>query len=285
MKNIISIDVEDWFHLLELDSTPDISQWENLESRVERTFHTLLEELDDAGVKVTCFFLGWVAERFPHLVREASSLGHEIASHGYAHQLVYTQPRRAFADDIRRSKGILEDLTGSTVRGYRAPGFSITLDTPWAFEEIAAAGYEYDSSIFPAARGHGGIRNADISPRWIPTEFGPLLELPMSVLPLLGWRVFVFGGGYLRLAPCALIERLSRSVNRSGRPVIYYLHPREVDPGHPRLSMGPLRKFKSYFNLGSTTPKLRRLLHTQELGPVRDWLAENRVAPSATDWH
>lgn len=275
MNNIMSIDVEDWFHLLELESTPDIDRWSTLESRVERTFLKLLEEFDETGVKVTCFFLGWVAERFPDLVRRAHASGHEVASHGYGHQLVYTQSRDQFAADIRRSKAILEDIAGAKVSGYRAPGFSVTEDTSWAFDEIASAGFEYDSSVFPAARGHGGIRDGNISPYWVETESGPLLELPMSVLPVLGQRLFVFGGGYLRLTPYRIIDLLSRSVNRSGRPVIYYLHPREIDPGHPRLSMGLVRKFKSYVNMRSTMPKLRRLLRDQRLLPFREWLAEN----------
>lgn len=275
MNNIMSIDVEDWFHLLELESTPDIARWATLESRVERTFLTLLEEFDEAGVKVTCFFLGWVAERFPDLVRQAHSRGHEVASHGYGHQLVYTQSREQFASDIRRSKDSLEDIVCAEVSGYRAPGFSITRNTLWAFDEIASAGFKYDSSVFPAARGHGGIRDGNITPYWIETEAGPLMELPMSVLPVLGKRIFVFGGGYLRLAPYRLIELLGRSINRSGRPVIFYLHPREIDPGHPRLPMGLVRKFKSYVNMQSTRPKLRRLLRSQNLVPVREWLAEN----------
>jgi polysaccharide deacetylase family protein (PEP-CTERM system associated) len=274
----MSIDVEDWFHLLELESTPDIGRWAALESRVERTFLKLLEEFDETGAKVTCFFLGWVAERFPELVRQAHSRGHEVASHGYGHQLVYTQSKEEFASDIRRSKAVLEDITGSEVSGYRAPGFSITEQTLWAFDEIASAGFKYDSSVFPAARGHGGIRDGNIAPYWVETGSGPLLELPMSVLPVLGQRLFVFGGGYLRLTPYRIIELLSRSVNRSGRPVIYYLHPREIDPGHPRLSMGRVRRFKSYVNMRSTMPKLRRLLRSQQLVPFREWLAENELA-------
>jgi polysaccharide deacetylase family protein (PEP-CTERM system associated) len=274
----MSIDVEDWFHLLELESTPDIGRWATLESRVERTFLTLLDEFDETNVKVTCFFLGWVAERFPELVRQAHSRGHEVASHGYGHQLVYTQSKEQFASDIRRSKATLEDIIGSEVSGYRAPGFSITKETIWAFDEIASAGFTYDSSVFPAARGHGGIRDGNIAPYWVETVAGPLLELPMSVLPLLGQRIFVFGGGYLRLTPYRIIELLSRSINRSGRPVIYYLHPREIDPGHPRLSMGRVRKFKSYVNMQSTMPKLRKLLRRQQLVPFREWLSENRLA-------
>lgn len=274
----MSIDVEDWFHLLELESTPDISQWATLESRVEKTFLKLLEEFDETGVKVTCFFLGWVAERFPQLVREALACGHEIASHGYGHQLIYTQSKDEFFSDIRRSKAVLEDVTGVEVAGYRAPGFSITQQSLWAFDEIASAGFKYDSSVFPAIRGHGGIRDADIAPYWVETRSGPLLELPMSVLPVLGLRVFIFGGGYFRLAPYKMIDLLSRSINQSGRPVIYYLHPREIDTDHPRLSMNPVRKFKSYVNLQSTLPKLRRLLRDQQLVPFREWLAKYEIA-------
>lgn len=282
LKNIISIDVEDWFHLLELESTPDITEWGKLESRVETTFRQLLDEFDKTEVKATCFFLGWVAEQYPALVREAFSRGHEIASHGYAHQLVYTQTKEQFSSDIRRSKALLEDIIGVSVSGYRAPGFSITQQSLWAFDEIAHAGFKYDSSVFPAVRQHGGIRDANIAPYWIETASGPLLELPMSILPLLGQRIFVFGGGYLRLTPFKIIEWLGRSVNQSGRPVIYYLHPREIDPGHPRLSMGAVRKFKSYVNLKSTMPKLRRLLRSQQLVPFRDWLSGNEIS-RATD--
>lgn len=271
----MSIDVEDWFHLLELESTPEIEKWGALDSRVEKAFLKMLDEFSQADVRVTCFFLGWIAERFPHLVKEAFSRGHEIASHGFGHQLVYTQSRSEFAADIRRSKAALEDLTGTAVAGYRAPGFSVTEQTPWAFDEIAAAGFSYDSSVFPAKRGHGGIRDAEIRPHWVATTSGPLLELPMSVLPFLGLRLFVFGGGYLRLTPITVIDRLRRSVNRQGRPVIYYVHPREIDPAHPRLAMGPVRKFKSYVNLRSTLPKLRKLLRNQEFVSIRDWMAIN----------
>lgn len=274
MKNILSVDVEDWFHILELDSAPDVEQWKSLESRVAGAFTRMLDEIDGTDARITCFFLGWVAERFPELVKDAASRGHEIASHGYSHQLVYMQTRGEFGDDIRRSKGILEEISGQEVVGYRAPGFSITEATPWAFDEIAAAGFKYDSSVFPAARGHGGIRTADVSPHWIQTDYGPLLEMPMSVASVFGKRICVFGGGYLRITPYSLIERLGRTVNDAGRPIIYYLHPREVDPDHPRMKMGTVRRFKSYVNLRSTMPKLRRLLHSQELVPFRDWLVD-----------
>ena len=282
MSNILSIDVEDWFHILEVESAPAAQQWDTLESRVERNFLSLLDEIDDAQASVTCFFLGWVAERYPHLVREASARGHEVASHGYAHQLVYCQSPAEFSEDIKRSKEILEDILGAPVLGYRAPGFSITRDTSWAFDEIAAAGFKYDSSVFPARRGHGGMEGGELAPYWVETNAGPLFEIPVSVIPVLGQRICAFGGGYLRLAPYPLIDRLSRAVNKSGRPVIYYLHPREIDPGHPRIDMGMLRRFKSYVNLRSTLPKLRRLLRDQDLVTFRDWIEQNAGAGDAT---
>ena len=275
MNNIFSVDVEDWFHLLELDSAPEIDKWEKLESRVERAFLRLLDEFDEVGAKVTCFFLGWVAERFPALIREAASRGHELASHGYGHQLVYLQTAEEFSADIRRSKSVIEDIAGTEVAGYRAPGFSITRITPWAFDEIARAGFKYDSSVFPMSRGHGGISDSDMSPHWIETPSGALFEIPISVVPIFGHRICVFGGGYFRLVPYKLISLLSRSVNEAGRPVVYYLHPREIDPDHPRIQMSPFRRFKSYINLRSTLPKLRSLLRDQQLVSFRDWLAQN----------
>jgi polysaccharide deacetylase family protein (PEP-CTERM system associated) len=275
MVNILSVDVEDWFHILELESTPDVGRWSSLESRVEKNFHVLLDTFDQGDIKATCFFLGWVAERFPHLVKEAARRGHEVACHGYAHQLIYTQSRDDFAGDIRRAKHMLEDLTGCAVEGYRAPGFSITTATPWAFDELGAAGFRYDSSVFPAARGHGGIKNSELRPHIIKTQAGPMVEFPISVASVMVRRMCFFGGGYLRLFPYPLIHRMTRAVNDDGRPVIYYVHPREIDPSHPRLSMGLVRRFKSYVNLRSTLPKLKRLLRDQELVPFRDWLSLN----------
>ena len=213
MQNILTIDVEDWFHILEVEATPSVHGWDQLESRVEKNFLRLLDEIDSAEVTATCFFLGWVAERFPNLVKEAVRRGHEIASHGYAHQLVYSQSPEEFAKDIERSKQVLEDVSGKPVTGYRAPGFSITRDTEWAFEKIAAAGFKYDSSVFPAKRGHGGIEDGELAPYWMETDAGPLLEIPVTVIPLLGQRVCAFGGGYLRLAPYALISKLSEATH------------------------------------------------------------------------
>ena len=275
MNNILSVDVEDWFHILELDGAPDIQRWSTLESRVERNFHLLLDTFDETETKATCFFLGWIAERFPNLIAEAHHRGHEVASHGYAHQLIYTQTQSQFSEDIRRAKNILENITGKSVEGYRAPGFSITEQTPWALDEISAAGYHYDSSIFPAPRGHGGLVGTPLQPYHVKIGDKTLIEFPISVAPILKRMVCFFGGGYLRLFPYPLIARMTKSVNKQGRPVIYYLHPREVDPSHPRLPMGFVRRFKSYINLHSTLPKLKRLQKDQRLVPFSTWLQQH----------
>lgn len=277
MKNVMTVDVEDWFHLLELSTTPDLAAWDSLDSRVEANLHTLFDLFDEANVKVTCFFLGWVAERFPHLVREAQERGHEIACHGYAHRLVYAGSQRDFRDDVSQAKAILEDICGEEVVGYRAPGFSITKDTPWAFDVLAKAGFTYDSSVFPSARGHGGIVSANTWPHRIEAGGTSLVEFPITVSNFFNRKLCFFGGGYLRLFPYSLIDYMTSRVNNEGRPVLYYVHPREIDPAHPRLAMPLVRRFKSYVNLRTTLPKLRRLVQKQDFLPIRDWIAANPI--------
>jgi polysaccharide deacetylase family protein (PEP-CTERM system associated) len=276
--NVMSVDVEDWFHILELDTTPDISAWNDQESRVCANTRTLLDLFDAAGAKVTCFFLGWTAERFPGLVREVRARGHEIACHGYAHQLVYTQTPQQFFEDITRAKAIIESIAGEAVLGYRAPGFSIVAETPWAFDQIARAGYRYDSSVFPSVRGHGGINSARMDPHKIATKHGPLWEFPVSVAEVMGRRVCFFGGGYLRLFPYFLIRYMARKVNQSGRPVTYYVHPREIDPIHPRIRMAAVRRFKSYVNLETTLSKVRKIIEDDKLVTYREQLDVHNAA-------
>jgi polysaccharide deacetylase family protein (PEP-CTERM system associated) len=273
MSCILSIDVEDWFHLLDLDSTPDLARWDALPSRVERNFTRLLDLLDDKRVSATCFFLGWVADRFPHLVREASRRGHEIASHGYSHTLVYQMTPEQFYQDARRSRELLEKIVGRPVSGYRASGFSVTEDTPWFFEKLGEAGYRYSSSVFPASRGHGGLRTRNLAPYAVPCDGVSVTEVPITVQSVFGKRVCFFGGGYLRLFPYRVIKEMTRSVLAEGRPVVFYVHPREIDPDQPRLAMGPSRRFKSYVNLRTTEPKLRRLLDDFEFTTFESYLA------------
>jgi len=271
MKCIFSIDVEDWFHILDLTTAPEMAQWDALPSRVERNFWKLLDVLSETNTRVTCFFLSWIADRFPHLVREAVARGHEIASHGAIHRLVYQMTPHEFFEDAVRSKKTLEDVSGQPVLGYRASGFSVTEDTPWFFGNLIAAGYRYDSSVFPAPRGHGGLRNGQIAPY----RLGPaaeFVEFPMSVESVAGRSICFFGGGYLRFFPYPIVKIMTRRVLNQGRPVIFYVHPREIDPEHPRLPMGWKRRFKCYVNLSSTEDKIRKVVSEFEMVTFREFL-------------
>lgn len=258
--SVFSVDVEDWFHILALPQIPDVAQWEAYPSHVAKNLRKLLDLFSEYDVKVTCFFLGWVAQQFPELVRDAAERGHEIASHGYAHVLCYEMTPEAFLEDISKAKRIVEDLLGRPIHGYRAPGFSVTEQTPWFFDKLAQAGFTYDSSVFPASRAHGGIKSSHYAPYVIKTKYGSLIEFPITVTRLFGRPTCFFGGGYLRLFPYTVLSRMSRKILAEGRPVVFYVHPREIEPGHPRLRMNPLRRFKSYVGLKSTESKVCRLL-------------------------
>lgn len=278
-KVVLSIDVEDWFHILALPESPDLSQWERLPSRVEQNFRRLLVLLSEKGATTTCFFLGWVAERYPHLVREAIASGHEIASHGYSHRLVYSMTPQEFREDALRARLLLEDISGAPVCGFRAPGFSVTPAVPWFFRELEAAGYRYDSSVFPAAREHGGWKEANADP-YIVADTDALIEFPVTTVRVLGRRFCAFGGGYLRLLPESVVLLLSRKVLSQGSPVIFYIHPREIDPKQPRLPMSVRRRFKCYVNLETTARKLQRLLDEFEVTSFQRLL--NGVVPHIT---
>jgi len=273
-ESIFSVDVEDWFHILDVPGAPALSSWHQLPSIVEPDFRRLLDLFDQHHARVTCFFLGWIAERYPHLVREAAARGHEIASHGYAHRLVYQSSRQEFFEDASRARRLLEDLAGAPVLGYRSAGFSVTESTQWFFEALVEAGYAYDSSVFPGPRGHGGMSHAPREPHRIPTPAGPLMEFPITVSTLLAKPLCFFGGGYLRLFPSWLIRRAVRQVLAEGRPVVFYIHPREIDPSHPRVPMPLARRFKSYVNLATTETKLRRILTEFPVTTFRDFMAE-----------
>jgi polysaccharide deacetylase family protein (PEP-CTERM system associated) len=275
MKCIFSVDVEDWFHILDMPSSPQIAEWDVLPSRVEKSLMRLLDIFSEKKVHVTCFFLGWVAEKFPRLVLEASSRGHEIASHGYSHRLIYEMTQDEFSRDAKKSKDVLEGMIGRAVIGYRSPGFSATAAAPWFFEKVIEAGYLYDSSVFPARRGHGGLQPSNCAPHWVARNCGRLLEFPITVTRVLGKPMCFFGGGYLRVSPYCVIKRMASKVLKEGRPVIFYIHPREIDPGHPRLPMNLGRRFKSYVNLRSTHGKVSRILDELEVTTFEQFIAEN----------
>lgn len=270
MKSIFSVDVEDWFHILDVPSTPELSRWDALPSRLEKNLLKLLELFGAHEVRVTFFFLGWVARRFPHLVREADRCGHEIASHGYAHRLAYQMTPQEFYKDALMSKMIIEDTVGKRVLGYRSSGFSVTKKALWFFDKLAEAGYRYDSSVFPGSHGHGGLKGGPCAPYQVGQD---LIEFPITVAKVLGTRICFFGGGYLRLFPLHVIQRMARKVLREERPVIFYIHPREIDPDHPRLAMNPIRRFKSYVNLRTSEAKLHSLLGAFEFTTFQDFMA------------
>ena len=278
-ESIFSVDVEDWFHIIDIPGAPQLPQWDSLPSCVERNFMRLLDLFSEKHATVTCFFLGWIAERFPNLVREASQRGHEIASHGYAHQLTYQLSNTQFYDDVLRARKLLEDASGTAVVGYRAPSFSVS---DWFFETLIDAGYTYDASVFPAPREHGGMRTNAREPYVIKQGNGHIFEFPISVVDLMGKPMCFSGGGYLRLLPYSAIRHLSHRVLDQGRPVVFYIHPREIDPYQPRLSMGMRRRFKTYVNLATTESKLARLLDEFPVTTFRDYLSRNTSIKGST---
>jgi polysaccharide deacetylase family protein (PEP-CTERM system associated) len=257
--NALTIDVEDYFQVSALAPHFPRASWEVTPQRVAGNVRRLLELLREAQVQATFFTLGWVAERNPALVREITAHGHEVASHGYAHQRIAELGPRAFLEDIRRAKSILEDITGAAVMGYRAPSFSVGRDNPWAFDIMARAGYRYSSSVYPIRHDHYGMPDAPRFP-WRPLP--ELLEVPVATARLLRTNLPAGGGGYFRLLPYPLSRWLIERINRvDRRPAVFYLHPWEIDPGQPRVrAAGAKTRFRHYLNLQRTQPRLSRLL-------------------------
>ena len=273
LRSIFSIDVEDWFNLSGTGLEPPPSQWDRLESRVERNFRGLLELLAAGGGTATCFFIGYFGKRFPHLIREAVAAGHEIASHSYFHRLVYELSPAEFYEDALASRKLLEDISGRPVRGFRAPAFSVTERTPWFFDKLAEAGYQYDSSVFPARHQTGGLATSRFEPYSVETAAGTVAEFPITVVRALGTPMCFFGGGYLRLFPYRLMRTMGRRVLKEGRPVVFYIHPREIDPDQPRMPLSRRRKFTCYVNLRSTRPKIRRILRDFRVSSFDKYIA------------
>ncbi|HGE70322.1 TPA: DUF3473 domain-containing protein [Candidatus Poribacteria bacterium] len=270
MKNILTIDLEDWYQGIELAP----SAWDSCESRIEHSVGKLLELLDESGTKATFFVLGYVAENCPHLVREVSSQGHEIGTHGYSHQLIYKINPSEFSSDIKKSLCILEDITGKAVKGHRAPYFSITNKSLWALDILVENGIHYDSSIFPINNYRYGIPDAPRHPYRIETKNGYILEIPISTVRLFSKNLSFTGGFYLRFFPYRLIKQAIKKINDEGLSAVVYLHPWELDPDHPRLNL-PLRiSLTHYHNLASTEKKLRALLNDFEFQPVTSMINE-----------
>lgn len=285
--NLLSIDVEEAFQVSAFETVSPPGSWAQQEQRAAANTARLLDLLDRAGVQATFFVLSWVAERQPQLVRRVAAAGHEVASHGYWHRRVSTQTQTAFREDIRRAKACLEDLTGQAVLGYRAPSYSISRQTPWAFDELLAAGYRYDSSIFPVRHDFYGMANwprfagtavRDAAGQWQPGVASAgqpsLLEVPITTLQLAGRNWPIAGGGYFRLLPYVLTRWGLRQINqREKKPFVFYLHPWEIDPAQPRMAAaGWKSRLRHYLNLARTEGRFVRLLQDFRFVPIRQGL-------------
>jgi polysaccharide deacetylase family protein (PEP-CTERM system associated) len=276
----MTVDVEDYFHVSAFDRILRREDWPNQQSRVEANTERLLEVLSSSQVRATCFVLGWVAERFPGLVRSIAAAGHEVASHGYWHRLVYTQTPDEFREDLRRARQVIEDASGSRVRGYRAPSFSITVRSLWALDVLAEEGFEYDASIFPIRHDRYGLPSAPRHVFRVQCPAGDLVEAPGSTIRVGGLRIPIAGGGYFRQFPYAWtrwgIDRLNRV---DAQPAVFYLHPWEIDPGQPRLPADAIGRFRHYRNLHKTEGRLRSLLRDFRFAPLRDVLSAQASQP------
>ena len=263
--NGLSVDVEDWFQVGAFEKTIARDDWDGLEHRVEANTDRVLALFDAAGVHATFFTLGWVAKRYPALIRRIAEAGHEVASHGWAHQRVFTMEPKQFRADLADARAALEDASGAQVTGYRAPSFSIDLRTPWAHAELAEAGYRYSSSIAPIRHDHYGWPEA---PRraFRPIADAGLIELPITIGRVAG-REITAGGGFFRLLPNNVTDRAVRTANAGDTAAIFYFHPWEIDPGQPRVANAPLKsRLRHYARLGAMAGKLRRLIATHAWG-------------------
>ena len=272
MLNALSVDVEEWFQVGAFERTIDKHDWPALESRVVANTGCVIDLFAESGAKATFFTLGWVADRHPELIRRIVGAGHEIASHGWDHQRVFTMEADTFRADLARARAALEDAGGVRVTGYRAPSFSIDHRTPWAHRVLADEGYRYSSSVAPVAHDHYGWRD---SPRyaWRPLDGEALIELPVTVAQIAGRRLAT-GGGFFRLLPAALTDFALRQVNGVGQAGVFYFHPWEVDPDQPRVAGAPLRsRVRHYSRQKAMAGKLRGLIARHDWGRVDDVVA------------
>lgn len=278
--NAMTVDVEDYFQVQAFAACIARTDWDAIPRRIEANMDLILEQFERAGVRATFFTLGWIAERHPVLVRRIAAAGHELASHGYGHELVHTLTPNAFCRDLHRARAVLEDTSGVAITGYRAPTFSIGRRTPWAFEMIEATGHRYSSSVYPIRHDLYGEPDAPRFPYRPGT--GPLVEIPMTTVQLGGRNLPIAGGGYFRLVPYALyraaLRRFNRRENASG---VFYLHPWEVDPAQPRIKEASrLASFRHYVNLGAVSSRLERLLRDFRWGRM-DQVFASDLAPLA----
>jgi len=268
MINALTFDVEDWFMVHNFESKIRFEDWNSYEPRLRQNVKTILNILDTHNVKATFFVLGWIGENFPDVVKEISKRGHEIATHGYRHKLVYTQTKKDFDSDLKKSISILQKITGKKILGHRAASFSITKKSLWAIDLLKKNKLKYDASVFPIMHPDYGIPDAPVAPY----KFNGLIEFPASVVKLFGMNLPVSGGGYFRVLPYFITKWAIRKINKEGRPAIIYLHPWEFDPEQPRVKVGFVQRFRHYTNLDKTEKRLDMLLNDFSFAPVKDVL-------------
>jgi polysaccharide deacetylase family protein (PEP-CTERM system associated) len=267
ISNYLTIDVEDYFQVSAFEDIVSTNDWETMEHRVSRNTETLLSLLADHDTCATFFVVGWVAERYPQMVKNIHAQGHTIGCHSYWHRKVYDLTPEEFRSDTRRAKTILEDIIGQPVVGYRAPSYSVTTKSLWALDILRELGFTYDSSIFPIYHDTYGIPQA---PRFAYRHANGLLEYPLSTAQLMGYKIPVSGGGYFRLFPYWFTRAALKSINRGdGKPFVFYVHPWEIDPGQPRMRNATiLSSFRHYNQLKQTKNRLKRLLNDFSFIPL-----------------
>ncbi|UZE97965.1 XrtA system polysaccharide deacetylase [Alkalimarinus alittae] len=278
IKNALTIDVEDYFHVAALAKSIPTSKWDSLECRVEKNTDKLLELFASKNVNATFFTLGWVAERYPQIVKKIAAAGHEVASHGYSHQLIYNQSQEVFKEETHKSKVILEDIIQQDVIGYRAASYSITNQSKWALDILCELGFKYDSSIFPVKHDLYGIPG---SPRWpykLETDQkNTIVEFPISTFNIANYKLPIAGGGYFRLFPYWFTKLGLGSINRENEPFVFYLHPWEVDPEQPKVQASWFSMFRHYNNLDKCYARLEQLLNDFSFTTVEDVLVTKQL--------
>ncbi len=282
MRNALTIDLEDYYHVSAFrDSVPE-QEWSQRESRIERNTALLLDWLDEAGSKATFFILGSVAEQHPLVVRRVADRGHEVACHSLRHRIVYELSPAEFLEDTRTAKKLIEDVSGKPVVGYRAPSFSITAGSFWALSVLAELGFLYDSSIFPVEHANYGIPDASRRPFKVNTPAGSILEFPLTTLEFVGFRSPFGGGAYFRLLPYWYTRWGTKFLNlKEGLPVCVYLHPWEIDPEQPRLSGRLTSRIRHYIGLRNAPNKFRNLIRDFSFSPLYMLAEDTSAFPSA----
>jgi polysaccharide deacetylase family protein (PEP-CTERM system associated) len=275
MINAMTVDLEDWHH--SIDSIP-FGDWDKYESRVEVNTHKILDLFNKEKINATFFILGYIAEKYPSLIKEIASLGHEIATHGNVHQLVYRQSPQEFREDLKRAIGVIENISQQKILGYRAPYWTITKDSYWALDILLEEGLKYDSSIFPMKTYLYGIPDAPLYPYIVKENHGnKLIEFPPSVITFMRVKIPVGGGFYMRLLPTWLIRAGFKKINKEDQATIVYIHPPEFDPQKPRLKLPFMESILHYYNLDVMEGKIKSLVSEFKFGTVKELLSSSEL--------